>query len=233
MKKIFINENLNGNELNKLLLFIGRKSNRLSLSRGYFGKLTQEEFNEMQLEDRSLILAEHKQRRLDYNENINGYRELIDNYYIDMEMDAEEYLNHHFEEELAYFTSLGYEAFQLECEEFQDEKYKNFNARTADFLYTKFARVTPVTKGPVFEMCYFTLGDIFRNLISNISNLFAYPHKIEDTEFEDLTFYKKERTILAICAHEHFAYMNLEDKEYDKFEKLNILGKIIYISRGV
>jgi hypothetical protein len=226
MKKVFINENLNGNELNELLLFVGRKSNKLSLSRSYLGKLTQEEFNQMQLEDKSLILAEHKQSRLDYNENINGYRDLIDDYYSDTEMDVEEYLNHHFEEELAYFTSLGYEAFQLECEEFQDEKYENFNARTADFLYTRFTRVTPVTKGPAFEMCYFILGDIFRDLMSNISKLFVYPHQIEGTEFEDLTFYKEERTILAICAHEHFAYMNLEDDEYDEFEKLNILHEV-------
>ena len=226
MKKVFINEDLHGKELNELLLFVGRKINKLSLARYYYGKLTQEEFNQMQLEDKSLILAEHKQIRLDYNENISGYRDLIDDYCRDTEMDAEEYLNHHFEEELAYFTSLGYEAFQLECEEFQDEKYENFNARTADFLYTKFTRVTPVTKGPEFEMCYFILGDIFRNLMSNISKLFVYPHQIEGTKFEDLTFYKEERTILAICAHEHFAYMNLEDDEYDEFEKLNILHEV-------
>ncbi|MCB2358747.1 hypothetical protein [Clostridium estertheticum] len=222
MKKVFINENLNGNELNELLLFVGRKSNKLSLSRSHLGKLTQEEFNQMQLEDKSLILAEHKQSRLDYNENINGYRDLIDDY-CDTKMDAEEYLNHHFEEELAYFTSLGYEAFQLEGEEFQDEKYEDFNARTADFLYTKFTRVTPVSRGPAFEMCYFILGDIFRKLMSNMSKLFVYPHQIEGTEFDDLTFYKEERTILAICAHEHFAYMNLENDEYEELKRLNIL----------
>ncbi|MBZ9634042.1 hypothetical protein [Clostridium sp. FP1] len=225
MKKIFINEDLNGKELNELLLFVGRKCNKLSLSRDHLGKLTQEEFNQMQLEDKSLILAEHKQSRLDYNENINGYRDLIDDY-CDTEMDAEEYLNHHFEEELAYFTSLGYEAFQLEGEEFQDEKYEDFNAKTADFLYTKFTRVTPVSRGPAFEMCYFIIGDTFRKIMSNMSKLFVYPHQIEATEFEDLTFYKEERIILAICAHEHFAYMNLEDEEYEELAKLNILHEV-------
>ncbi len=225
MKEIFINEDLQGKELNELLLFIGRKINKLSLSRYYYGNLTQEEFNQMQLEDKPLILAGDKQRRLDYNENINGYRDLI-NDYCGTEMDAEEYLNHILEQDIEFCTSVGYEAFQLEYEEFQNEKYEHFNAKTADFLYTKFTRVTPATKGPLFEMCYFIIGDIFKKLMSNMSKLFVFPYQIGDTEFEDLTFYKEERIILAICAHEHFAYMNLEDDEYEEFAKLNILHQV-------
>ncbi|MBW9155152.1 hypothetical protein [Clostridium tagluense] len=78
-------------------------------------------------------------------------------------------------------------------------------------------------------MCYFIIGDVFRNLMSTMSKLFVYPHQIEGTEFEDLTFYKEERIILAICAHEGFAYMNLEDDEYEEFSKLNILHMPIHI----
>ncbi|MBZ9624779.1 hypothetical protein G9F71_018180 [Clostridium sp. FP2] len=228
MKNVFINEDLQGKELNELLLFVGGKINKLSLSRYYFGKLTQEEFNQMQSEDKPLILAQDKQRRLDYIENINGYRDLI-NDYCDTEMDAEECLNHILEQDIGFCTSLGYEEFQLENEEFQNEKYEHFNAKTADFLYTKFTRMTPASRGPLFEMCYFIIGDVFRNLMSTMSKLFVYPHQIEGTEFEDLTFYKEERIILAICAHEGFAYMNLEDDEYEEFSKLNILHMPIHI----
>ena len=59
----------------------------------------------------------------------------------------------------------------------------------------------------------------------------SLPHQIKGTEFEDLTFYKEERIILAICAHEHFAYMNLEDDEYEGFAKLNILHEVIGFSQ--
>ncbi|MBU3190213.1 hypothetical protein K9O30_13990 [Clostridium bowmanii] len=75
-------------------------------------------------------------------------------------------------------------------------------------------------------MCYFIIGDIFKKLMSNMSKLFVYPYQIEGTEFEDLIFYKEERIILAICAHEHFAYMDLEDDEYEEFAKLNILHEL-------
>jgi len=113
MKEIFINEDLHGKELNELLLFIGRKINKLSLSRYYYGNLTQEEFNQMQLEDKPLILGEDKQRRLDYNENINGYRDLVSDY-CDTEMDGEECLNHILKQDIEFCTSVGYDAFQLE-----------------------------------------------------------------------------------------------------------------------
>lgn len=225
MKRVFINEDLQGKELNELLLFVGRKINKMSLSRYYHGNITQEEFNQMQLEDKSVLLEEDKQRRLDYNENINGYRDEIDGY-CDTEMEGEEFLNYILEQDIKFCTSLGYEEFQLENEEFYNEKYEHFNGKTADFLYTKFTRLSPASKGPLFEMCYFLIGDIFRKLISNMSKLFAYPHEIEGTEFEDLTFYKDERIILAICAHEDSAYMDLEDDEYEEFVKLNILDEI-------
>jgi hypothetical protein len=124
------------------------------------------------------------------------------------------------------FICIEYEEFQLENQGFLNEKYEHFNAKTADFLHTKFTRVTPESSGPLFEMCYFIIGDTFRKLMSNMSKLFAYPHQIEGTEFEDLTFYKEERIILAICAHENFAYMNLEADEYEKLVKLNILHEV-------
>ncbi|MBU3190212.1 hypothetical protein K9O30_13995 [Clostridium bowmanii] len=117
MKNIFINENLQGKELNELLLFVGRKINKVSLSRYYYGNLTQEEFNQMQLEDKPLILAGDKQRRLTYNENIDGYRDLINDYH-STEMDVEEYLNPILKQDIEFCTSVGYEAFQCKNNRF-------------------------------------------------------------------------------------------------------------------
>lgn len=215
MKKVMIHENLQGEKLKELLSFVAKKSNKMSLARYYEGKLTQEEFNKMQTEYKALILEEDKRNRVNYNENINGYRELINDFY-DTEIEVEEYFNNHLKQGLESYTSLKYE-------EFRNGKCERYNAKTQDLLYVKFTRDTPVTRGPVFEVCYFKLGEIFRKLVSNMNNLFEYPNYIENIEFEDLVFYNGERVALAICSHENFAYMDLEDERYEELLELSIL----------
>jgi hypothetical protein len=107
-------------------------------------------------------------------------------------------------------------------------KYENFknsqryHPETKDYLYTRFTRITPVTCGPVYEVCYFKIGNLFNMILNSIKDLFECPYRIMNNDFEDLTFYKEKDEVLVICSHEHFAYMVLNDEEYDKFLKLNI-----------
>lgn len=214
MKCIFINEELQGRELNELLLFVGKISDKMSFARYYNGKLNQDEFNKMQLEYKSVILEKNKEKRIIYKKNINGYKDRIDAL-CGAKMSVEEYFNHQLEQEIQMCNSLDYENFK-------NGQYEHYQGSCTDFLYLKYTRNTPVTSGPVFEMCFFMIGDTYNNLLSNMKKLFEYPYKIEGSEFEDLTFYKGERSVLAICSHEHFALMDLEENEYKEFEKLRI-----------
>lgn len=66
----------------------------------------------------------------------------------------------------------------------------------------------------------------YNELLLNMNTLFHYPFFIENIPFEDLTFYKNERVLLATCSHENFAYMHLEDEEYRELLKLNIFDDI-------
>jgi len=92
LKRVYIHENLNGMKLTELISFAGKISNIMSLARYYSGKLTEEQFNQIQLEYKSLILEEDKKRRKDYHENINGCRDRLSAIRDDA-MKLEEYFN--------------------------------------------------------------------------------------------------------------------------------------------
>lgn len=221
MKKFSINEDLQGDKLKDLLLFVTGISDKMSLARYYKGKLTQEQFNQIQKEYKAFIHEEDKSRRLYYKENIDGFRDVVNSYY-NGETEVEEYFYVLLEQDLECYNSLNYKNFNE-----NSEPYELYYGKTDDFLYSRLTRNTPVTMGSVFEMSYYELGDTVRKLISSMPNLFQYSHYIENTRFEDLTFYNGERVVLAICPHENFANMNLEDEEYEEFSKLCILQDII------
>ncbi|SDH43350.1 hypothetical protein [Desulfosporosinus hippei] len=221
MKKFDVYQNIEGNNLKQLLLFVGKYSNKMSFARYYEGKLTEEEFNQLQMEYKESILEEDKKNRLHYKENVNGYRDRINNFCrtdMNVEEYAEKYFNHLLEQDIM--------SCNLNYERFEKGKYEPYKRTSTDFLYVKYTRRTPVTRGPVFEMCFFMVGETYRKLLLNMNKLFEYPYQIEGGEFEDLTFYKEERLLLAICSHERYAYMNLEDDEYQEFLKLDILSDL-------
>jgi protein-arginine kinase activator protein McsA len=219
MKSVCIIDDLEGEKLKELLLFVIGKSNKMSLERVYRGKLTDEEFNQMQVQYKEFIFDEDKKRRLYYKENINGYRERINKYYSG-ETKAEKYFDAVLEQELENYKSINHQ-------DFNNGNFKPYCGKTSDLLNVSFTRIRPTGYGGVSEICYFKLGDTVRKVISNMHKLFQYPHYIENTKFEDLTFYKGERVVLAICQHEGFANLNFEDDEYEEFSKLSIIQNII------
>lgn len=69
MKEFSIYEDLQGDKLKDLLLFVTGISDKMSLARYYKRKLTQEQFNQIQNEYKVFIHEEDKRRRLYYKEN--------------------------------------------------------------------------------------------------------------------------------------------------------------------
>jgi len=214
MKKVLLYENLTGNKLMDLLSFVDSKSDRMSITRFHYnGMLTIEEYNQMQMEFRSLLIEDIKQLRLNYIENKDGYRDrLRENYSLNTEEEEEDFFNDMLED---FCNTCKYE-------DFIDDKHERYSEETTDFLYVKVTRCTPVTIGPVCELCFFTLGETYKKIISNIQKLFEMPYYIKNNKFEDLALYNGERKVLAICSHEGFALMDLDDDEYEEFSKLDI-----------
>lgn len=112
------------------------------------------------------------------------------------------------------------------------ERWKNYDKNIDDYKN----RINSLLSGEIDAISYFndlleqeielynTLD--YNELLLNMNTLFHYPFFIENIPFEDLTFYKNERVLLATCSHENFAYMHLEDEEYRELLKLNIFDDI-------
>lgn len=219
MIHVSIRKNIRGQKLKDLLSFACRNSDKISIAKYYHGNLTLQEFDQIQDEFKRVILENDKENRLNYQENKNGYRDkLHERSVISTKEDADKYFNDALEQEIEILNGLKYEHFI-------NKKNERYHGNKKDYIHSRFTRITPVTMGPVFEVCYFSIGDTFKEIVTNLNNLYEYPYSIETFEFEDLCFYKEEREILAICSHEGFAYMVLEDGEYKEFSELHVLHK--------
>lgn len=129
------------------------------------------------------------------------------------------------------FSSIQKELKYLITEE-DRERWKNYDKNIDDYKN----RINSLLSGEIDAISYFndlleqelelynTLD--YNELLLNMNTLFHYPFFIENIPFEDLTFYKNERVLLATCSHENFAYMHLEDEEYRELLKLNIFDDI-------
>lgn len=209
--KVYINKDLEGKELKDLLLFVSNISNKMSLARYYNGKNTLEEFNEMQKEYKKYILDEYELRCYNYKENVDGYKERLMMFsWIKTDEDAYQHFSGMLEQDLENFATL--EERMDYCEE--RIPYPNM---PSDFLYHNFTRTSSVTRGPVFEMFYYNIGVTFDKLRMNVKTLFEFPYNINDFPVEDMCLYKDNYKKLAICSHEKYAFMELDEGEYNKF----------------
>lgn len=218
LKEIYIIEDLQGNKLKDLLSFAESRSDKMSISRFYYqGKLTIEEFNQMQAEFKESLIECDRQNRIYYINNNNMVKDIFAQ---DMSMEKGE------EADKLFFQMLEQESndFYNQCkfEDFINGEQERFDDNSSDFITVKITRCTPVNIGPVCEMCYYILGETYRDITTNMKKLFEIPYHIKNSEFEDLIMYNGDRAVLAIHSHECTAYMKLEDDEYEALLKLGI-----------
>jgi hypothetical protein len=215
MKFVSIDKNLKGENLNTFLEFLGKHGTKMSITRYYRGKLTKDDFDQVQKEYSEYIYQEHTRRYSAYKDNKEGYKVRIDNM-IGSSDKAESYFQAVLEQELNMLNDLTYE--NVVSENFNDTKFES-----EDLIEIKYTRRTPVTRGPLFEVCYFNMGGVFRQLSNEMTSLYQFPYYIHGQEFENMTIYNDERILLAICSHEQFDFMNVTDEEYEELMTLNIL----------
>lgn len=216
MLKISINEDVSDVKLNELMDFVIKRSDTVSVSRYYTGFLDMAEFEQMQESYREHIYKENASRREAYTSNRNDYQVKISSMlHSDTEQEANSYFDELLEQDLSMFEGLQYDSFS-------EEPDKKFTSQSDEFKKTKYTRFTPVTMNPVFEMCFFQLGQVSASIINKMKDLYDFPYLIDGTAFEDIAFYKNDKIILAVCSHERFAYLNLAENDYKSFEELGI-----------
>lgn len=216
MNRVNIEENLKGKKLRDFMLFAKEISDKISVCRYYNGMLSSDEFNQIQEEYKRMIIEEDKDYRIKFIDNFE-YNKSKFPIYVNSKEDASVYLDKVLDQNLKSYDYVKYE-------DFINPKQERFDKNRPDFLYMNYTRNTPVTRSPVFEVIYFSIGNTLLETINKLNSLYDFPYKINNYEFEDLCFYKGNRIVLAICSHENFAYMNLDDKENLEFMKLNILS---------
>jgi hypothetical protein len=216
MIKISIHEDVVGETLSKLMDFVIKKSDTISVSRYYTGSLDASEFKQMQEDYKEYIHKEDAERREAYQSNLNDYQFRINSMlHSASEDDVYSYFDEILEQDLSMFDELQYDSFT----EKPDNK---FMSHSDEFIKKKYTRFTPVTRNPVFEMCFFQLGQISSSIINKMKELYDFPYLIDGIGYEDITFYKNDIIILAVCSHERFAYLNLNEIDCETFEELGI-----------
>lgn len=207
MHKITINENVTGQQLEKMLDIIAQNSTMMSVTR-YCGK------NYSYRKALDSIRNAISKHRLEYQENIDGFKDYLDKKY-SSEPEIE-----------AYFDNI----YNMNLESIEAQKplliLEGENLESLDdFIAAHYRNDTPVTRSSDFEIVYFKIGGTFQRLKSRLPSLFKFPYKMIDRCYEDLTFYNGSRVIMAICSHEKFAYLNLTNEEYKVIKDLGIISK--------
>jgi hypothetical protein len=201
--------------------FVTKRSDSISVSRYYKGYLDFEVFTEMQEAYKENICREDRDRRDSYFNNIDNYQIIIKKLFnfLNTDSDAESYFNEILEQDLDFFGQVKYD-------DYKDKDDMRFISSSEEFMKSVMTRVTPVTQNPVFEVNYFKLGQISDSIITNMKGIYDYPYYINGYEFADLTFYKENNIVLAVCSHEGFSYLYLSQDEYEGFKKLNLVYSV-------
>lgn len=214
--KIFINEDITGGKLSELINFIIERSDSISVSRYYTGFLDVSEFKQMQEEYKEYIYKEDARRREAYQDNLNDYQFRIKSVlHFHSDEDVYSYYDELLEQELNMLEELQYESFL-------DEPDRRFKSQSDECIKTKYTRFTPVTRNPIFEMCFFKIGKISAFITNKMKRLYDFPYMIDGVGYEDITFYKNDNIMLAVCSHEGFACLNLDEKDFEAFKGLEI-----------
>lgn len=207
--KVYLENNITTEQSQAFLQFIEGISDSISLSRYFHEAIPEEELERINKDIKDALLAEDYDRRERFDNEIE-YREKI------LGICGTE------EKACIYFDGLlrqdmeAVDSFQT----FEDDE--PYQTDRIDFIGKIFTRETFVTRGPLFEVCYFEMKETWKETKQQLRSLYTFPIMIDEIKFEDLAFYQAGQLKCAICSHENYGYMELSDKEFQAFRKLGI-----------
>ena len=149
MTEIYIYDDITGERFSKLIDFVIKRSDSVSVSRLYSGYLKEAEFNQIQEAYKEYIVKEDAKRRDNYRNNLNEYQSRLNStFHFNNDQEAYSYFDELLEQDLTFFEELRYDSFSKEPE-------NKFTCQSHEFIRAEYTRVTPVTINPVSEMCFF------------------------------------------------------------------------------
>ena len=207
-----IYKDIKGQQLNDLLTIISQHCTKMSVARYCDSIYSDEDATE------NLEIA-IKDLRNNYDKNIDGIKDQMDMLY-----NTPTEVHNYFDE----IYQIGMNNIKMNK---HIEKQKsvvlieevNCLSDLKDYITVEYTNSTPVTNGPRFEVVYFKIGPLFKILQSKLPSLFTFPYEINGNCYEDIAFYNDDQVVMAVCSHENFAVLNLNDEIYELISQLNIL----------
>jgi hypothetical protein len=219
------NENITGADLQMLLDFCFRYSDRVDMTTQLHHKLSEDELEEIKKKAIESAYVQNRKYKQDYEENKNGYRDSLHFLYKglvgDTKEDAFRYFDGLLDQELEITSHM--EEYYTRCLVNEEPEIDLSSYDFGDLPFVSVVRTneTAVTRGPIVDLCTFLLNGRMRQEFLRIEALFA-PINIAGVHFDDMTFYSGDRHLLAVCSHEQYATFDLEEEECKEFIKLGL-----------
>ncbi|MBE5960884.1 MAG: hypothetical protein E7256_05790 [Lachnospiraceae bacterium] len=209
-----------GKELEKFLDFASKISDEFSVARYFNGVIPDEVLKSVHDEYKDMLIQGDRNRRKAFSENME-YRQRICEFTGSVEA-AEEYFDQLYQQDMEGLEE-GLEEFFIPAEGDRSfETQRPFETEREDFLKSRFTRATLVTSGALFEVCYFRMGKTWNEVRNQLTDLFQYPIKIDETSFENPAFYRDGEAKIMVCSHDEVCTLDLTAQEAEEFKKLGI-----------
>jgi len=205
-----LNQDIKGEELQKIFEFLNRISDKISIERYCAERIPEEEFEKVQKEYKEHILKLDRERRQEYAVDENNIRKTLKKHLgIKNDKEANKYFDKLLEQDLDVLN---------EVKNYGEKRV--VNPIEEDVIAKKYTRVATTTRGPIMQQYYIKIGELLKRIEQDMTSLFAFPYHINNEEYENLTFYKDEKMIFSICSHENYAMLHEDLKK----EILNIIN---------
>lgn len=220
-------EKIVGEDLNKLLNFCFLHSDRVTLTTECQTTLSEEEITAIIENHKEISRSKNLKYKEDYDTNRDNYRDRLHRTlkYLDNSKEkAYEYFDGLLEQELEMIPMIK-DGF------YEDQKRKDiiekvsYNFDNLPLIEIQVTNHTPVTIGPIVNLCFFECDERMRSEFSKMSDLFS-PIEIGYARMDDMVFFDGDRVFFSVCSHEGYANFNFTDEEFQEFMKLGLAHDI-------
>lgn len=198
-----INQDIKGEELQKLFEFFNSISDSISIERYCMERIPEEEFDKVQKEYKEYILKSDRERREEYASDKNNIRKALKKHLgINNDKEANKYFDDLLKQDLEVLNEVK-----------NNGEKRVVNPIEEDVIKKKYTRVASTTRGPIMQQYYIKVGELLKRIEQDMTSLFSFPYYINNEEYENLTFYKDNEIIFSICSHEKYAILHDDFKQ--------------------